>query len=257
RRDAGITVFAETWDYRVKRGEIQYFQYDNNNTLIGSGMALSQPFHLSYPFLIEDNNALYMLPEAHKSGVLTLYRCVSFPDQWEPVKVLLDVPAIDATVVRHNGLWWMFYSLPGADRRAMRELHVAWSTELMGPWQQHAANPVRAGLETSRPGGTPFVIDGKLHLPMQDCVETYGGAVNVLRIDTLTPERFAATPVARFDGKGLLEEYGDGFHTLSGHDGLTFIDVKRLHQSAAEPLIKMQFKLRKALGMNAPQRRRA
>lgn len=248
QRAEGLTVFAETWDYRVKRGEIHYFQYDNEYKPIGSGPALITPFHLSYPFLIEEGGELYMLPEAHKSGVLTLYRCERFPDRWVPVKALLEVPAIDATVVKHDGRWWMFYALPGAERRAMRELHVAYADDLLGPWQPHAANPVRAGLDTSRPGGTPFVRDGKLHLPMQDCVATYGAAINLLRIDTLTPERFCAGPVARLTGEGLLEGYGDGFHTLSGHSGVTFIDVKRLHRSAAEPLIKLQFKLRKALG---------
>lgn len=247
KRPEGLTLFAETWDYRVKRGEIHYFQYDNDNQLVASGPALIEPFHLSYPFLIEEGGELYMLPEANKSGVLTLYRCERFPDRWAPVKTLLDIPAIDATVVKHDGRWWMFYALPGADRRAMRELYVAWADDLLGPWHQHAANPVRAGLETSRPGGTPFVQDGKLHLPMQDCAATYGAAINLLRIDTLTPERFCATPGGRLTADGLLEGYADGFHTLSGHGDVTFIDVKRLHRSAAEPFIKLQFKLRKAL----------
>lgn len=244
-RPEGVTVFAETWDYRVKRGEIHYFQYNKQNELIATGPALVTPFHLSYPFLIEEYGVLYMLPEAHRSGSLTLYRCHRFPDQWVPVKRLLDLPAIDATVVRYDGRWWMFYSLPGPDRRAMRELHVAFADDLMGPWQPHAANPVRAGLETSRPGGSPFVKDGKLHLPMQDCVTTYGAAVNVLRIDTLTPDYFAATPVARLEAGGLYKGFGDGFHTLSGHGDITFIDVKRLHRSLAEPLVKLQFKLNK------------
>jgi len=248
-RPEGVTIFAETWDYRVKRGEIHYFQYGRDHKLIASGPALVASFHLSYPFLIEDEGALYMLPEAHRSGVLTLYRCQRFPDLWVPAATLLDLPAIDATVVKRDGRWWMFYALPGADRRAMRELHVAWADQLTGPWRQHAANPVRAGLETSRPGGTPFVQDGRLHVPMQDCAATYGAAINLLRIDVLTPERFAATPVTRLEAGDLRKGYGDGFHTLSGHGGVTFIDVKRMHRSLAEPLVRLRYSLRRALGL--------
>ncbi|MDC7684611.1 hypothetical protein PQU92_15100 [Asticcacaulis sp. BYS171W] len=252
RRDDVLTIFAEAYDYRVKRGEIHYYQYDAERNLIGRGEALVTPFHLSYPYLIEDGGELYMLPEAHKSGVLTLYRCTRFPDRWAPVKTLLDIPAIDATVVKHDGQWWMFYALPGAEGKAMRELYIAHADDLMGPWTSHAANPVRTGFETSRPGGDPFVKDGALHLPMQDCVGTYGAAINLLRVDTLTPETFSATEVGRLTAEGLLEGYREGFHTLSGRDSVTFIDVKQIHKSAAEPFIKLQFKLRKALGMNKP-----
>lgn len=255
-RDGLLTVFAEHFDYRSRRGEIRYFQYDATNALVAEGVALAEPHHLSYPSLIEDDGELYMLPEGHKSGGLTLYRCVRFPDQWEPAHLILDVPAIDATVVRHGAKWWMFYALPGPADRAMRELHVASADALTGPWTPHAANPVRSGFHASRPGGTAFEVDGVLHLPVQDCAETYGEAINLLRIDTLTPETFEASVVRRFDAYGLLDGYADGFHTLSGHGQATFIDVKSIQRSAAEGWVRTQYKVRRLLGLNGPRARR-
>ncbi|MBW8881293.1 MAG: hypothetical protein JF615_07720 [Asticcacaulis sp.] len=243
----GVTVFVEAYDYRVKRGEIHYYRYDQDNRLIGQGPALVQPFHLSYPYLIDDGGELYMLPEASRSGSLTLYRCTRFPDTWVPAEQLLDLPAIDATVIRHDGLWWMFYALPGPDGRAMRELHIAWAERLSGPWRQHPANPVRTGFETSRPGGNPFVHGGALYLPMQDCVATYGAAINLLRVDLLTPDAFEAQSVARLTADGLLPGYQDGLHTLSGSDGISFIDVKHIKRSWREPLIKLEYKLRRLM----------
>ncbi|MEI9904227.1 MAG: hypothetical protein WDN06_09760 [Asticcacaulis sp.] len=113
----------------------------------------------------------------------------------------------------------------------MRELHVACAEALTGPWRQHAGNPVREALDSTRPGGLPFVHDGAPHLPVQDCTGTYGAALNVLRIEALTPERFTASPVRRFM-PGLHPGYPDGLHTLSAVGDVTLIDVKRLDRSS-------------------------
>lgn len=254
-RDGVLTVFVEAFDYHVRRGEIHFYQYDTANALIGQGVALAEPFHLSYPSLIEDGGELYMLPEGYRSGALTLYRCVRFPDQWEPVQTLGDTAGIDATVVRYGGRWWMFYGVDGPSDRPMRELHISWAFDLKGPWTPHAANPVRTGFETSRPGGTAFEHDGALHLPVQDCTASYGAAISLLRIDELTPYVFSAHVVKRFDPGDLLAGYADGLHTLSGHGDITCIDVKRICRSPAERWVRTQYKVRRLLGLNGPRLR--
>jgi len=256
-RDGVLTVFTEAFDYRVRRGEIHYHQYDVADRLIGQGVALAEPWHLSYPSLIEDGGELYMLPEGYKSGGLILYRCVRFPDLWEPAARLGEAAAIDSTLVRHDGLWWMFHALAGPEDRAMRELHVAWAESLEGSWTPHPGNPVMSGFETSRPGGTAFVRDGAVHLPIQDCAATYGAAINLLRIDILTPDAFSARIVRRFEAEALIDGFTDGLHTLSGHGAVSFIDVKSIRRSPAERWLKTQFKARRLLGLNGPRGRRA
>lgn len=243
KTESGVTLFVEYFDYRIKRGEIHYYSYDVDNVLSATGLALSTPFHLSYPFLVREGGRLYMLPEAHKSGVLTLYHCDRFPDLWSPVATLLDVPAIDATVVQHDGKWWMFYALPGPNGRAMRELHIAYADQLAGPWREHVGNPVCAGFDSSRPGGTAFKASGHLHLPVQDCVGGYGVGLNILRLDELTTSTFRATLVNRLEAGQLLPGYGDGLHTLAGDEDFTFIDVKRVSKSPMAHWVKLQHKL--------------
>lgn len=226
-----FTVLVEAYDYRSKRGEIHFHTYDPDWNAVASGVALREPFHLSYPTLIRDDGHIYLLPEGHRSGKLTLYRAIRFPDMWQPVATLLEEPAIDASVVAHGGRWWMFYALPGDDQRAMRELHVAWADTLTGPWQPHPANPVRVAIDSARPGGLPFLHQRALHLPVQDCAGTYGAALNVLKIDDLTPDRFAASLVGRFE-PGLHPGYPHGLHTLAAAGDVTLIDVKRLDRSS-------------------------
>lgn len=239
-REGGLCVYAEALDYRSKRGEIHYYRFDAQWNLISSGVALRKPFHLSYPFLIEDNGALYMLPEAHKSGALTLYRCTRFPDQWEEVASLLNQPTIDASIIYHQQRWWMFYALPGENSRAMRELYLASAESLTGRWTPHPMSPVRTGLDASRPGGTPFIHRGELYLPTQDCQTQYGGALNLLRITALTPDRFVCEPALHITADGLHPDYTQGIHTLAACGDVTLFDVKRVSHSPARLLVNLK-----------------
>jgi hypothetical protein len=243
-----FTVLVEALDYRVKRGVIDYYSYDSTWKLVAQGRALSAPHHLSYPSLLREDGEIYMLPEAHRSGRLTLYRAVRFPDQWEEVAVLLDVPAIDASVVQYQGLWWMFYALPGAAGRAMRELHIAHAPRLGGPWLPHAQNPVRVGLDSSRPGGQPFVHAGSLYLPTQDCLDGYGMAVNLLNIAMLTPQEFGAQVVTHLSPHGLHPDYSQGLHTLSGEGNVTLVDVKRVIYSRGRAWINLKRRVCRLFG---------
>jgi len=238
--DGGFTVLVEAYDYRNKRGEIHYYTYGPDWRPAAWGVALKRPFHLSYPQPIRHGGAIHMLPEAHQSGRLTLYRAADFPAAWEPVGDLLDVPAIDATPFTHGGRWWLAYSLPGADNRAMRELHLAFADDLTGPWRPHAGNPVRTGLDASRPGGQSVTLGGLVHLPMQDCTGGYGLSLNLLRLDELTPDRFGATVVRHFAPQGLHPRFGDGLHTLSGDGDVSLIDVKRLDDTPGRWRVDLQ-----------------
>lgn len=243
-----FTVYVEAFDYRNKRGEIHYYQYDAAWQLQDQGVALTKPYHLSYPYLIEDEGTLYMLPEAHHSGTLTLYRCKEFPAQWEEVGVMLDLPAIDASVIKYGARWWMFYSLPGENQRAMRELHLAYADQLTGRWTPHPANPVRTGLSSSRPGGTPFVEAGQLYLPTQDCTQHYGQAIQILRITHLSPEDFSCESFRRLTPEGLPTDYTEGLHTCSGAGNITLVDVKKIDLSPLRGAINWQRRLRRVLG---------
>ena len=244
--EGGLTVFAEALDYRQKRGEIHYYRYDRG-TLTGTGVALREPFHLSYPQIIQDGGETYMLPEAHRSGRLMLYRAECFPDVWRPEVVLMDAPVIDASLIRHDGLWWMFYALPGSDDQAQRELNVAFAESLKGPWHAHPGNPVRAAQHSARPGGTPFVMDGYVMLPTQNCIGGYGQSLSLLRIDRLGSADFAASLAGTLSPDGLLEGFGDGLHTLSAAGEVTLIDVKRLDPSPDRWLIDLQRRFNRLL----------
>jgi hypothetical protein len=239
-------VFVEAFDYRTKHAVIEHHEIGPGLVWQSKDIALARPFNLSYPFLVEDNGEIFMIPESHRAGEIALYRARKFPGDWVRETALLPgVPGAEASVLRHEGRWWMFFTIVGPKARDQRELHVACAESLTDPWRLHPQNPIVNDRAGARPGGTPFVTaGGKVMLPVQDCSRTYGGALRFLSFTLLTPDRIICAPDAtRFTGDLVSSTHGDGFHTLSGCGNLTLIDTKRIVRSWARYGINLKRRL--------------
>jgi len=247
-RDGRLHLFAEAYDYRTRHGVVDCLTFDADFAVIARRTVLREPWHLSYPYVFEADGETWMLPEAARSGALTLYRAAPFPDRWEPASRLeLDVAPIDATPMRHEGRWWLFYS-GGRDRAArMGTLHVAWAERLEGPWHPLAGNPIRRDMAGARPGGTPFIAEGQLCLPVQDCSHTYGGAIRILRFTHLSPDR-AETELGPPIAAPADTAYREGMHTLARCGPVTLIDVKKIDRTGRGWLIDLARRFRRPRG---------
>ncbi len=231
-RDGRLHLFAEAYDYRTRKGVIEALELGPDFSPVRRAVVLEEPWHLSYPQVFEADGEVWMLPEAHRSGMLTLYRAAEFPRVWEPVvRLPLDTPAIDATPFRYDGLWWLAYSPTGPQRWKQGRLHLAFAETLTGPWRLHPGNPVRIDRASSRPGGTVWIEDGLPRLPVQDCTRTYGGGLRRLTILKLTPNSFEAEASAPVDLPSGVGRYRHGLHTLSACGPVTLFDVKRIDRS--------------------------
>ncbi|SDC31770.1 hypothetical protein SAMN05444678_102287 [Sphingomonas sp. YR710] len=232
-RDDRLHVFVETYDYRVRIGAIEVLTYSRDFALLGRAPALSEPWHLSYPIIIEAEGETWMLPEAHRSNRSTLYRAVEFPHRWEAAHIVgLDHVPVDATPIFHDGLWWLFYTSASREADKMSALHIAFAERLAGPWRPHPGNPVRVDRASSRPGGTAQIIDGRVMLPVQDCSATYGGAIRPLWFDELSTSRVHMREGTAITPPGALAPFVEGLHTLSAAGDVSLVDVKRTELSA-------------------------
>jgi len=228
-RDGTLHIFAEAYDYRTRHGVIDVLRLDAEFRLIDRRTCLREPWHLSYPFVFEANGETWLLPEAYKSGALTLYRAAAFPHRWEAAaRITLDAPAIDATPFRHGGLWWLAYAPGGNIAARQGRLHLAHADRLTGPWRSHPGNPVRIDRAGARPGGSVVMIEGMPVLPVQDCSRTYGGALRALRFVELTTARAAVEIGAPITAPAAAERFRDGLHTLSACGDICLVDVKHI-----------------------------
>lgn len=216
-------VFYERLDYRRGVGDIFFQRFDDNGPAGAPVEALSEPWHLSYPFLIEEDDTLYMVPEASASGAITLYRCVEFPAKWEPVATLVKgVEAADATIFRHGGRYWMTSVVRDGYGGYSDTLAIHHAPSLFGPWEAHELSPVLVDSRFARPAGAVVSHNGALLRPVQDCSSGYGKKLAIMRIDALDPHSFRQTLVAHL-GPGRHWP-GDRLHTLNRYGRLEVID---------------------------------
>ena len=233
-------MFFEFLDYRYKKGRIDCIVFDKYFKKISEHIALKNDSHLSYPFIIKDNNEIYMIPESSKSGKTFIYKSVDFPLKWKKIKeVIPNTAMIDSSVIKYQNKWWIFYSLPGKNGRALKEMHIGYSESLLGEWKMHTNNPVSNNIELSRLGGKPFILNNSIHLPVQDSKNTYGGQVNILKLSKLTPNDFEAIKIKTIK-PNLHNRFSDGLHTVSECENVTLIDCKKHDYSKSRRWIDWQ-----------------
>ena len=147
--------FLENYDYIAKKADISVYQI-NNGVDKFLGNALSEDFHLSFPYLFEVSGDLYMIPESHEIKQIRLYKCKEFPLKWELEKVLIDnICAADTVVFYKDSLWWMLTNtdpLLSGDHQS--ELSIFYSEDILTEdWKPHKLNPIYIDPHRSRNGG--------------------------------------------------------------------------------------------------------
>jgi len=224
----GAVVYFEALRYREGRGYIACVEVKADGTYGEPITVLDRPWHQSYPYVFEAEGVWYMVPESGTNLSVTLFRCVEFPSRWEEVATLIEgVALFDASLVQWQGRWWLFatHGVPGAS--TYDELHVYWSRELLGPWRPHGLNPVKVDAGTARPAGAPFVVDGRLIRPVQDCRNRYGDAVVFQEVIHLDEDDFLEVDC---DIGSIGEEMASmsPLHTYNVERGVTAIDCAHI-----------------------------
>jgi hypothetical protein len=222
---AGAQTFAcvERYDGGRSIGMIEAIEIEEGQWTGKTSTMLSESFHLSYPFVIEENGTQYCIPEAYDNHAVSLYRAVDPPRVWEKVSTLLDdVEAVDATIFVHEGRHWLFCTEYAEPRH--HRLLAFYADSLAGPYRAHPGNPVQVDPRCAGCAGTPFVAGGMLIRPAQDCSRRYGAAVSLKRIVELTPSVFREEPVTTVSPH---PRYPAGVHTLSALGAMTLVDGKR------------------------------
>ena len=200
QRDGRRYVFFEDYDSTSGRAAICYLEIDEGGGHCAPQLALRQDCHLSYPFVFAEGDDVYMLPETAGHRTVELYRAARFPGEWTLERVLLsDVTATDATLLPHEGRWWLFVALAVDGGRPVDELCLFSSDSLHGQWEPHPLNPVVSDVRSARPAGRIFSRNGQLIRPAQDCSEAYGGRLVFNRIDVLSPTEYREEPIGAIE----------------------------------------------------------
>ena len=221
--DGHLNVLYEKYDRKNGLGSIARLRPKKDNVLKRSRTMLETGTHLSYPYVVQHEGQIYVIPETADSGRVQLFRVNDENTGLELVCPLLEEGLLDPTVVHHAGRWWMFGTKPPLTNV---ELYIYHAEDLRGPWTPHLLNPVKSDIHSARPGGTPFHHQGQLWRPAQDSSRTYGGRIALNRVLVLDPERFQEETV-KYVGPLKGTAYNQGLHTLAAVGNITLVDGKR------------------------------
>lgn len=217
-------LFVEEFPYATGKAILSVSELGSGGVPDVPRPILEGPCHLSYPQVFEHGGQVWMIPETSGARTIELYRAVEFPHRWVREAVLIGgIDASDATIVRHEGRFWIFAALHAGHSSPRDMLGIFHADELTGPWQAHAANPVLVDAAAARPGGAFFQRGGALMRVAQDCTRCYGGGITLARVDRLDPEHFQQEVVARLGPRPDWKSFG--VHTLNRAGGFEVIDT--------------------------------
>jgi len=216
-------LFLEDLDHKTEKGVIAVVAFDEAGRPGPAMPVIEEPWHLSYPFLIERDGDIFMIPESSGNRDIALYRAFDFPLKWQRIATLVEgVDAADATIVEQDGLLYLFAVVRDRVGGYSDTLAIWWSEGLFGPWRPHEGNPVLVDDRTARPAGNFVRIDGALHRPVQDCRRAYGSTLGLMKVTRLDRECFTQK------SEGLIEAGGEWpgkrIHTLNYNGRLEAID---------------------------------
>ena len=232
-RDGRRVIFVEQYSDARGRGVIDAIELDRDDAVVRRETILDLPGHLSYPYPLELDGTLYLVPESVASREVATYRCVDFPWRWERGPVLFPAfDGLDTTLFEHDERWWALCT--HVSRGASVALYAYYADAPRGPWYEHALNPVVVDVTCARPAGQLFRVDGALYRPGQSAAQSYGCGLAIARIDELTPQTYRETIVRRID-LGGHGRYADGTHTLSFAGNTIAIDGKHVYNDIRKP----------------------
>ena len=225
-RDGRYFVFIEEYLHRTGKGHISVIEMDEQGRSTRPLPVLQADYHLSYPFLIEWEGRYYMVPESSEHGTVDLYECMEFPAVWRyRLTLMANVKAVDATLIHHQGMWWLFAGL--VDNWAafpQVELFLFFSDSLFATdWQPHPMNPVVSDVKRARPAGRIVERGGKLYRPSQDCSRNYGYGFDLNEILVLSTTDYVEE--RRCSVRPNWDRQVLGCHTFATTGKLAMIDA--------------------------------
>jgi hypothetical protein len=216
--------FVEDFVYKTGRGHIVALELTDNGA-VELGVSIKEDFHLSFPFLFRHGGELFMCPESSEARQIRIYRCTSFPLEWELCSIAMeDVSAADSMFFEHDDRWWMLTNIDrsGLDDHCSELYLFHSSSPFDNNWIPHPKNPLRIDAEGGRNAGL-ILEDGRIFRAAQrQGFDQYGKGLLLYEITDLTESVYSEYLVTEIDcnfRRGLL-----GSHHLSTTGKITVFD---------------------------------
>ena len=223
-RNGKNICFVEDYSYSSKIGSISAIEILNEKNYKILGSVIKEPFHMSFPYIFEYKDELYMVPETSQAKSIRVYKSINFPMKWEYQKDLFkDVNATDTIIFKYNSMWWMMFSssITGKNYNSQLVTYYTKSDPINGVWIAHTKNPIVNSSAISRNGGIMGLNNNRLIRGRQkQGFNIYGASLSLSEIIELTPSSFKEEEICQIspnflpDIKGIHHLHSNGEYTV-------------------------------------------
>lgn len=219
-----LYLFVETFDNKTEKGFISVSVF-NGETFSEPVKVLEESHHLSYPFVFEKDNEIYMMPETHQKGCIQLYRAVDFPYKWEGHRVLVnDVCAVDTVICDK----WLIAS----ELDETNDMSISLNLYNIETGQPHIKNRKNQHDFTKRGAGRVFKWGNKTLRPSQSCENgSYGTFLRFWEINEISDDNYEETEFARLYSEDVTVKNTKGLkkiHTYAIDNNIEILDMNFL-----------------------------
>ncbi len=213
-----IWLFVEAFDNKTEKGAIACMKYEDGD-FTNPEIVLEEDFHLSYPYVYEENGEVFMMPETMEDGCIQIYKADDFPKKWVKHKTLIEIENAVDTVICGDKLITSVVT-DSYEKRVdvdIYDINTGKYIKSLHKNSQHA-----------RGAGKIFLAEGKNIRPAQNCtngvygaglvfyhIEEKDGGFSEEQIYTLAPEDF-----------NVKSKSVEGVHTYARSDNLEILDFK-------------------------------
>ena len=219
-------VFFENYEYNKQKGKISCGRIVGNE-LKDIVDVMTKDYHLSYPSIFNYKDDLFMIPETHQNYRLEIYRCVSFPNDWELYSTAFEGEQIVDCNFFEDSLnnKWLFLNKKSPNTDGCSDLYIYLIDSLsLNKIIPHNENPVITNSLKARNAGPIFKHLGKIYRPSQiNSNAIYGRGLNVNEIVHLDIDNYEEKTIQKclpFFKKNI-----QGIHHLHQYDGTFVTDI--------------------------------
>lgn len=218
-REGRHYCFVEEFDFKTNLGHISAFELTNEKA-IPLGPVFKEPFHLSFPYLFEYRNELYMCPETSGANEIRIYKCTEFPLKWTYEKTLMkNIAAVDSMFFEKNGIWWMLTNIdPLQKKDHCTELCAFYAdSPLSDSWTAHPGNPLVINPLKARNAGLVRKDQSIFRVGQEQGFGVYGAASRIHEITQLSETEYAEKMVAHIQPDFFADIFGTHHMHSDGH----------------------------------------
>lgn len=217
-----VYIFAELYDYINRRGSLGYCKLDARRKIKWNKIIL-EDYHLSYPYIYEENGKIYILPESSNCEELYIYKATCFPDKWKKEKVIRKQKKYADTTPLEPFYKNILLSYCQNDKNT-------YNLELIDLSKSNNDKIIEEDyLQMKRPAGKNFYYNKKTIRPAQICRNRYGEGLVFYEYELKHDTEYVEKMVKKIYPNDLSYNksmYIEGIHTYGGNAQYEIIDIK-------------------------------